>query len=1012
MQTMPEGKHYTNILHQQTVIELLVIYSNTVVAITGTDLYHVLKKNLASLALATARGLEESQLGGVEATRLVVSDQTVMDCSSWVSCTTSYNLYTNITMRGGLVNDRHRPVHTLPVFLTCGSEPFLQFNDRSAQSYSTSQLATNMVTTVKSGLMKWWGREEVETVKPDREINLGLQHSIKDEGRTGVEMVISPNKLYTAVRDDKNRLMVVENVGGVVVQAWRGYHRCQLAWAVTAVDTSRDIAADIQISVILIVYLPRRGLIEVWSPEQKSKVTEFHVSKEGTLLRSCLASIDDGIPRKRDTVSLYCAFLQPSGVINQFYIPFHALSTSSSAERDFQLQSSLRDLTGDGVQSENSSQVLSELLEVKNAHLRWQILGEIMTSSRDTETVTSFLKQLLTSSEEENISVENRIWRGKVTKLEKLVQLYTELVRPRSEEVEMCGSVEESLCLELMTDIDEIETVMEMVEIQSSTSPGSDSEMKASLSDVISCFELDGDVSKDKMSIRLKKNLSPQLCQELYQSFSRIVSSEKELAVDLMELCSLDMEDMTSLTLQGAFHNFNCDLLSIRRLFRTLSFFLCYNSNVDDKHRSLMQDLIKRWLRKKDMTSSVYLLATVWKCVLVSSNSSSVLMFAEEWSRVITQIRNFLSVKRVYSSLLTEAGAGEDLTVYSLSGVFQCGDGRLAELLARWLIKLGLTSRTLVQELETVEDTSLCRALLQPCWKYFPRSSDLSVLVLHLCWEHLQHWTRNRDRVTCLEDVGWSLWSISSPSLRLKFLSLVWRTYCQDLLRETSKLTESLARTVVVNKEEKCRDLLQMKAETVAVWLSRLADLLDCHLQTLSLSTGLVEDGEEEVGYDELSYDKSPHLLDHVKKLRPTDGDTVSLYHQLCVVLELSWSLRLSSRPSLLFTSAESHLLLGTQPGLMSSLFSSDHNTTVNKERRAWITVVTEAGVGRIHYLPGHQRDTKEFVRTMEKLVQVSRVWFLTDYVRLCEVESLYRAGHDDLASENRTTISDKTGLR
>ena len=69
---------------------------------------------------------------------------------------------------------------------------------------------------------------------------------------------------------------------------------------------------------------------------------------------------------------------------------------------------------------------------------------------------------------EENISVENRIWRGKVTKLEKLVQLYTELVRPRSEEVEMSGSVEESLCLELMTDIDEIESLMEMVEIAQS----------------------------------------------------------------------------------------------------------------------------------------------------------------------------------------------------------------------------------------------------------------------------------------------------------------------------------------------------------------------------------------------------------------------------------------------------------------------------------------------------------------------------------------------------------------
>ena len=53
---------------------------------------------------------------------------------------------------------------------------------------------------------------------------------------------------------------------------------------------------------MLIIYLPRRGLIEVWSPEQKNKVTEFHVSKHGTLIRSAYACLDDGFPKKRDSV--------------------------------------------------------------------------------------------------------------------------------------------------------------------------------------------------------------------------------------------------------------------------------------------------------------------------------------------------------------------------------------------------------------------------------------------------------------------------------------------------------------------------------------------------------------------------------------------------------------------------------------------------------------------------------------------------------------------------------------
>ena len=58
------------------------------------------------------------------------------------------------------------------------------------------------------------------------------------------------------------------------------------------------LGSDVQLSCLLLLYLPRRGLIEVgteqvvvlmtssvlsqvWSPDNKSKVTEFHVSKQG-----------------------------------------------------------------------------------------------------------------------------------------------------------------------------------------------------------------------------------------------------------------------------------------------------------------------------------------------------------------------------------------------------------------------------------------------------------------------------------------------------------------------------------------------------------------------------------------------------------------------------------------------------------------------------------------------------------------------------------------------------------
>ena len=512
VQAMPEGKHFTNVLHSQSVQELVVVYQSMVVTVSGSDLYQTLKDNLSHLALATAQGLLFSQLTALPGMKLLVPEQVVSDCDSLVQQNTSYTQYLSITMRGGLVDERHKPVHTSPIFISCGLSPFLQYHDRSPQ-YSTNPvaLAQNMVSTVKSGFYRLWGgKEEADQPKPDPEATLSICHSIKDEARAGLEVFLSPNKIYTAVRDEKNRVMVVDNLSGTLVQAWRGYHRCQVAWAVTSwggKDGEVEPGSDVQVSVILLLYLPRRGLIEVWSPEQKNKVTEFHVSKHGLLLRSSLACLDDGIPRRREVLSLYCAFLQPSGTINQFYIPFHALTTSSSAERDFQLQAGLRDqlVSGSTLQLDK---VVEQLVEVRNPQLRSHIITDIIMG--DNKLNTAMAADLLNlvmktfPSKEENISIDNKLFRSKVCKLTRLSQFYHELVKPRDfpSTNDVNTSRQEILCMELVTDLEEVESVLELVDIQQGME---EMEIKLSFSDFLSCFETEGDLSSAMDGFSIQK---------------------------------------------------------------------------------------------------------------------------------------------------------------------------------------------------------------------------------------------------------------------------------------------------------------------------------------------------------------------------------------------------------------------------------------------------------------------------------------------------------------------------
>ena len=62
--------------------------------------------------------------------------------------------------------------------------------------------------------------------------------------------------------------------------------------------------------------------------------------------------------------------------------------------------------------------------------------------------------------------------------------------------------------------------------------------------------------------------------------------------------------------------------------------------------------------------------------------------------------------------------------------MFECGDGRISELLSRWLLRLGLTSRTFVQQMEAVagdtEEVSGARRLVEPARGCWPHSSEVS----------------------------------------------------------------------------------------------------------------------------------------------------------------------------------------------------------------------------------------------------------------------------------------------
>ena len=196
---------------------------------------------------------------------------------------------------------------------------------------------------------------------------------------------------------------------------------------------------------------------------------------------------------------------------------------------------------------------LTNLMEVRNAQLRFQTLHDLVTAEKlELGVVERMFKEILATFDtgDRNISVENRIWRSKVTKIYKTLQLYKELINKEIHEevIESSASLKEALCLELMTDIEDIEELLQIVKIKEDEMSGTEKEQKIHMhfSEFLGCFEIDGDMSNDKnVSLRLKKNISPSLSRLVYRALSAVISAEKEMALDLFQNCCLNIEDIT-----------------------------------------------------------------------------------------------------------------------------------------------------------------------------------------------------------------------------------------------------------------------------------------------------------------------------------------------------------------------------------------------------------------------------------------------------------------------------------
>lgn len=118
---------------------------------------------------------------------------------------------------------------------------------------------------------------------------------LSDVMREGDCIIVSPNKLLSAVCDAMGRVILIDNKQGIAIRMWKGYRDAQCGW-IEAVEekhrssikghhgrasTSNASRSQRRTALFLAIYAPKKGVIDIWSIQHGNKITTFSASKNG-----------------------------------------------------------------------------------------------------------------------------------------------------------------------------------------------------------------------------------------------------------------------------------------------------------------------------------------------------------------------------------------------------------------------------------------------------------------------------------------------------------------------------------------------------------------------------------------------------------------------------------------------------------------------------------------------------------------------------------------------------------
>uniref|UniRef100_A0A8D3E0K6 RAB3 GTPase activating protein subunit 2 (non-catalytic) n=1 Tax=Scophthalmus maximus TaxID=52904 RepID=A0A8D3E0K6_SCOMX len=385
--------------------ELSILYPAALVTIDGFSLFQSLRACRNQVARAAAAGSDVIQPPPLTYKKWGLQEMdTVVDHSSvGIMTLCVFDQMKNASILGGFNASVKGNPPAMSQYVAVGGGPYTGFyyavegSSQPLLSHVAMAVASKLTSALFNAASGWLGwnknkneEDAAQKQKPKVEpaTPLGIRFGLPDSRRHGESICLSPCNTLAGVTDDFGRVTLLDLARGIAIRMWKGYRDAQLGWLQVPEERGdREFSPSASLprrhALFLVIYAPRRGILEVWAMQQGPRVGAFTVGKHCRLLYAGyrLMGVNSVTSQGWQLHTQQVCLLDPiTGALRTVNIPFHLALSDKKSERakDMHLLKRLTTILRSREWSLNEAKIV--LLDIKHPAIKKQALESLLSN--------------------------------------------------------------------------------------------------------------------------------------------------------------------------------------------------------------------------------------------------------------------------------------------------------------------------------------------------------------------------------------------------------------------------------------------------------------------------------------------------------------------------------------------------------------------------------------------------------------------------------------------------------